>query len=94
VKAGRQAVEVRLTLGAVGDQVGNPAFPGLQPRGLPAALGGGVALVETLIHHQDIRRVRRMSARWRRIRGLRLTATDLGFAAGAGPQVLVPVKGC
>jgi uncharacterized protein (TIGR03083 family) len=28
----------------------------LQPRGLPAALGGRVALVETLIHHQDIRR--------------------------------------
>lgn len=28
----------------------------LQPRGLPAALGSRVALVETLIHHQDIRR--------------------------------------
>ena len=28
----------------------------LQPRGLPAALGGRVALAETLIHHQDIRR--------------------------------------
>jgi uncharacterized protein (TIGR03083 family) len=28
----------------------------LRPRGLPAALGGRVALVETLIHHQDIRR--------------------------------------
>ena len=27
-----------------------------QPRGLPAALGGRVGLVETLIHHQDIRR--------------------------------------
>lgn len=27
-----------------------------QPRGLPAALGGRVALVEGLIHHQDIRR--------------------------------------
>ncbi len=27
-----------------------------QPRGLPALLGGRVALVETLIHHQDIRR--------------------------------------
>jgi hypothetical protein len=25
-----------------------------QPRGLPAALGGGVALVEALIHQQDI----------------------------------------
>lgn len=28
----------------------------LQPRGLAAALGGRVALAETLIHHQDIRR--------------------------------------
>jgi uncharacterized protein (TIGR03083 family) len=28
----------------------------LQPRGLPAALGGRVALVEALIHQQDIRR--------------------------------------
>jgi uncharacterized protein (TIGR03083 family) len=28
----------------------------LQPRGLPAALGGRVALVEGLIRHQDIRR--------------------------------------
>lgn len=28
----------------------------LQPRGLPAALGGRVALVEAVIHHQDIRR--------------------------------------
>ena len=27
----------------------------LQPRGLPAALGGRVGLAETLIHHQDIR---------------------------------------
>jgi uncharacterized protein (TIGR03083 family) len=27
-----------------------------QPRGVPAALGGRVGLVETLIHHQDIRR--------------------------------------
>jgi uncharacterized protein (TIGR03083 family) len=28
----------------------------LQPRGLPAALGGRVALTEGVIHHQDIRR--------------------------------------
>ena len=28
----------------------------LQPRGVPAALGGRVGLVEGLIHHQDIRR--------------------------------------
>jgi uncharacterized protein (TIGR03083 family) len=28
----------------------------LWPRGLPAALGGRVALVEAIVHHQDIRR--------------------------------------
>jgi hypothetical protein len=28
----------------------------LHPRGLPTALGGRIALVEALIHHQDIRR--------------------------------------
>jgi uncharacterized protein (TIGR03083 family) len=28
----------------------------LQPRGVPAALGGRVGLAETLIHHQDVRR--------------------------------------
>jgi uncharacterized protein (TIGR03083 family) len=32
----------------------------LQPRGLPAALGSRVGLVETLIHHQDIRRALRL----------------------------------
>jgi uncharacterized protein (TIGR03083 family) len=32
----------------------------LQPRGIPAALGGRVGLVETLIHHQDIRRALRL----------------------------------
>ena len=31
----------------------------LQPHGLPATLGGRVALVEALIHHQDIRRALR-----------------------------------
>jgi uncharacterized protein (TIGR03083 family) len=80
----------------------------LQPRGLPGALGGRVALVETLIHHQDIRRAlgrpRTVPAErllpalrtaliapdiggyWR-IRGIRLAATDLDFAAGLGPGV-------
>ena len=80
----------------------------LQPRGLPAALGGRVALAEGLIHHQDIRRAlgapraippgRLLPALrialiapdiggpWR-IRGVRLVATDLHFAAGVGPQV-------
>ena len=32
----------------------------LQPRGVPAALGGRVGLVETLIHHRDIRRALRL----------------------------------
>lgn len=80
----------------------------LQPRGLPAQLGGRVGLVEALIHHQDIRRAvgrpRSVPAErllpalrialiapdigglWR-IRGLRLVATDLGFAAGVGREV-------
>jgi uncharacterized protein (TIGR03083 family) len=80
----------------------------LQPRGLPAALGGRVALVEGVIHHQDIRRglglprvipPQRLlvALRWAligpdigglwRIRGVRVVATDLGFSAGAGPEV-------
>lgn len=80
----------------------------LQPRGLPAALGGRVALTEGLIHHQDIRRAlgapraippERLLPALRlaliapdigglwRIRGLRMTATDLGFSAGTGPEV-------
>lgn len=80
----------------------------LQPRGLPAALGGRVALVEGVIHHQDIRRglglprvipSQRLliALRWAllgpdigglwRIRGVRVVATDLGFSAGAGPEV-------
>jgi hypothetical protein len=80
----------------------------LQPCGLPAALGGRVALVEALIHHQDIRRplglpraipperllpalrtaliAPDIGVLWR-IRGVRLVATDLGFSAGAGPEV-------
>ena len=80
----------------------------LQPRGLSAALGGRVALVEGVIHHQDIRRglglpraipSQRLliALRWAllgpdigglwRIRGVRVVATDLGFSAGAGPEV-------
>lgn len=80
----------------------------LEPRGLPAALGGRVALTEGVIHHQDIRRglglprvipQQRLliALRWAllgpdigglwRIRGVRVVATDLGFSAGAGPEV-------
>ena len=80
----------------------------LHPRGLPAALGGRVALVEGVIHHQDIRRgvglprvipPQRLlvALRWAligpdigglwRIRGVRVVASDIGFSAGAGPEV-------
>lgn len=80
----------------------------LQPQGLLAALGGRPALVEGVIHHQDIRRglglprvipSQRLliALRWAllgpdigglwRIRGVRVVATDLGFSAGAGPEV-------
>ncbi len=76
--------------------------------GLPAALTGRGRLVETLIHHQDIRRALALprpipperlltalrtamiapdvAGPWR-IRGLRLTATDLNYSAGIGPEV-------
>ena len=79
-----------------------------QRRGVPAALVGRARLVETLTHHQDIRRAlglprpippeRLLTALrtamiapdvagpWR-IRGLRLTATDLNYSAGVGPEV-------
>jgi uncharacterized protein (TIGR03083 family) len=83
----------------------------LEPRGLPAALGCRVALVECVIHHQDVRRAlgrprvvppeRLVTAlRWAiigpdigglwRTRGVRVVATDLGFAAGVGPEVRGP----
>jgi uncharacterized protein (TIGR03083 family) len=85
----------------------------LEPRGLPAALGCRVALVECVIHHQDVRRAlgrprtvppeRLVTAlRWAmigpdigglwRTRGVRVVATDLGFAAGAGPEVRGPAE--
>jgi uncharacterized protein (TIGR03083 family) len=87
----------------------------LEPRGLPSALGGRVALVEGVIHHQDIRRAlgqprtipaeRLLTAlRWAligpdidgfwRIRGLRVVATDVGFAAGAGRRSTVRPRRC
>jgi uncharacterized protein (TIGR03083 family) len=85
----------------------------LEPRGLPAALGYRVALVECVIHHQDVRRAlgrprvvppeRLVTAlRWAmigpdigglwRTRGVRVVATDLGFAAGTGPEVRGPAE--
>ncbi|CAM3144006.1 maleylpyruvate isomerase family mycothiol-dependent enzyme [Prescottella defluvii] len=80
----------------------------LQPRGLTTAFGSRIALVDGMIHQQDIRRplgiprdipAERLApalsfariappigAR-RRIRGLRLVATDLDWAAGRGPEI-------
>ncbi len=54
----------------------------LQPRGVPAALGSRVGLVETLIHHQDIRRALRLprvipSERLRPALHTALTAPDI-----------------
>ncbi|PTR32292.1 uncharacterized protein (TIGR03083 family) [Rhodococcus sp. OK519] len=80
----------------------------LEPRGLPTAFGGRIALVDGMIHQQDIRRplgiardipARRLIpaldfARYappigaiRRVRGLRLVATDVDWASGTGPEI-------
>jgi uncharacterized protein (TIGR03083 family) len=85
----------------------------VSPRGLPRMLGGRVGLVETLVHHQDIRRglgqPRTIPAErlrpalrtaliapdvgsLRALRGVRLVATDLRFASGAGLQVRGPAE--
>jgi uncharacterized protein (TIGR03083 family) len=83
----------------------------LEPRGLTTGFGGRVALLDALIHHQDIRRplgkpreipadrlrlaldfarfAPPIGAFWR-ARGLRLTAIDLGWTAGKGPEVAGP----
>lgn len=80
----------------------------IQPRGLTTAFGGRIALVDGMIHQQDIRRplgipraipaerlvpalnfarvAPPIGAR-RRIRGLRLIATDIPWSAGRGPVV-------
>lgn len=85
----------------------------LTPHGLTAGFGGRIALVDGLIHHQDIRRAldrpRTVSPQRltialdfgrtaptlharRRIRGLRLTATDLDWSTGDGPTVAGPAE--
>ena len=82
-----------------------------RPRGLTAAFGGMIALLDGLIHQQDIRRSLglpreiphdRLRAALRlallappigapkRTRGLTLTATDLGWSHGSGPEVRGP----
>jgi uncharacterized protein (TIGR03083 family) len=83
----------------------------LTPQGLTAGFGGMIALVDGLIHHQDIRRalgqprtipadrLRRVLGlvpgnprlgAGRRIRGLRLRATDIDWTHGRGPEVSGP----
>jgi uncharacterized protein (TIGR03083 family) len=83
----------------------------IQPRGLTAGFGGMIALVDGMVHHQDIRRSLgqprivpvdrltrvlelvpnnpRLGAR-RRIKGLRLKATDVDWAHGRGREVTGP----
>ncbi len=80
----------------------------LRPKGLTAAFGGMIGLIDGTVHHQDIRRALghpravpaerlerilplvprnpRLGA-GRRIRGLRLTATDVSWQYGDGPEV-------
>jgi len=80
----------------------------LSPKGLTAAFGGMIGLVDGTVHHQDIRRALghpravpaerlerilplvpgnpRLGA-GRRIRGLRLAATDVAWQHGDGPEV-------
>ncbi len=83
----------------------------LVPSGLPAGFGGGIALTDGTIHHQDIRRA---LARPRTIpshrlgpvldfalgaptlpakknaKALKLTATDIDWSTGDGPEVSGP----
>ena len=82
-----------------------------KPRAPMSALGGRIALVDGLVHHQDIRRplgLPRQVPRERleralpfaliapplrvgwHVRGVRLVATDLEWAAGSGPEAHGP----
>jgi uncharacterized protein (TIGR03083 family) len=80
----------------------------LRPKGLTAAFGGMIGLIDGTVHHQDIRRALgypravpierlerilplvpgnpRLGAR-RRIKGLRLAASDVTWQHGDGPDV-------
>lgn len=80
----------------------------LRPSGLTTAFGGRIALLDALIHHQDVRRPLGLPPRvvpperlrvalnfalWappirgaRRLRGVRVAATDLNWKFGAGPD--------
>ncbi len=80
----------------------------LRPRGLTSGLRGGIALTDSTIHHQDIRRALglpraapagRLPAvldfalgaptlpAKKNARGLRLSATDIDWSTGDGPEV-------
>ncbi|WP_019814275.1 maleylpyruvate isomerase family mycothiol-dependent enzyme [Saccharomonospora saliphila] len=107
----RNAVGVAEYVGRTPDELTSLLERYAVPRGLPAFAGGMVALVDGLIHHQDIRRAlgtpRHIPAdrlrhtlrlallappigAYRRARGLRLVATDLGWSAGRGRVVEGP----
>ena len=85
----------------------------LRPRGLTRMFGSRIALLDALVHNQDIRRplglpraipaerlvpclnfarVAPPIAAYPRIRGLRMTATDIDWSAGRGPVVSGPAE--
>lgn len=85
----------------------------LHPRGLTRMFGSRIALLDAVVHNQDIRRalgfprlipaerlvpclnfarVAPPIAAYPRIRGLRMTATDLDWSAGRGPLVNGPAE--
>lgn len=80
----------------------------LYPQGFSAAFGGAIALVDALVHQQDIRRPLGMPrdipeerlrptldfalkapplGAARRLKGLRLVATDIDWSSGSGAEV-------
>jgi len=82
-----------------------------RPRGLASGFGGGIALTDGTIHHQDIRRAVGLPREIPEIRlvavlafalraptlparsnakGLKLTATDMDWTTGEGPEVSGP----
>ncbi len=83
----------------------------LRPRGLTSGFGGGIALTDGTIHHQDIRRALELPRRIpphrlvpvldfalgaatlsakKNAKGLKLSATDVDWSAGDGPEASGP----
>ena len=83
----------------------------LRPSGLPSGFGGGIALTDGTIHHQDIRRALDLPRTIpphrlvpvldfalgaptlpakKHSKDLKLTATDVDWSAGEGPEVSGP----